>query len=66
LKAWGLEEESNLSLLTKEELKGFAVEYKSNPENKDFVLVPVDAAAISEAAKNFGKKGLTLAFGCRN
>jgi len=55
LNTWGLEE-FNLSLLTREELERFEIKYKTNPENKDFILVPADAAAIAEAALNWGKK----------
>jgi hypothetical protein len=55
LTAWGLRKECDLPLLTRDELKAFAVDYKSNPENKDFVLLPKDVAAISEAAKSYGK-----------
>ena len=52
---WGLEEESDLSFLTEDELKAFAADYRINPENKDFVLLPKDLAAIAEAAQSYGK-----------
>jgi hypothetical protein len=47
-------------LLTKEELKSFAADYRET--NKDFVLVPVDAAAIVEATKSWGKNSSGICF----
>ena len=49
LEALGLEDETHISLLTEERLTNFEVKYKQNPENKNFVLLPLDAAAIAES-----------------
>ena len=54
LKTLGVEE-NKLHLLTRNELKEFAKEYKK--DHSEFILVPLDAAAIIEAAANWGRKG---------
>ena len=48
-------EESSIPLLTEERLFKFAALYKQ--QHSDFELKLLDAAAIAEAAKNYGKKG---------
>jgi hypothetical protein len=49
-------EEQSVHLLTMENLKSFAETYKQ--KHQDFELKPLDAAAISEIASNYLKKGL--------
>ena len=57
LKTLGVEE-NKLHLLTRNELKEFAEEYKK--DHSEFVLVPLDAR-IAEATTNWGKKGKAFA-----
>jgi len=49
LNSWGLKE-TTVRLLTKDELKEYQIEYKTNPKNSEFNLVRADAALIAEAA----------------